>query len=100
VQAILRVERPAPGHLFWPELDVDIAVDSTAIALLPPCPRSCPHSRRSRPKGPLRELTGTAANQPRLDFRLLMERWRRIVARAGGCAGFRRRVGIGATLPG
>ncbi len=28
VEAILRVERPAPGHLHWPKLDVDLAVDS------------------------------------------------------------------------
>ena len=28
VEAILHVERPAPGHLHWPELDVDLAVDS------------------------------------------------------------------------
>jgi hypothetical protein len=28
VEQILRVERPAPGHLRWPELDVDLAVDS------------------------------------------------------------------------
>ena len=28
VEAILRLERPAPGHLRWPDLDVDLAVDS------------------------------------------------------------------------
>ncbi len=28
VEAILRIERPAPGHLRWPELDVDLALDS------------------------------------------------------------------------
>ena len=28
VEAILRLERPTPGHLFWPELDVDLALDS------------------------------------------------------------------------
>ena len=28
VDAILRLERPTPGHLSWPELDVDLAVDS------------------------------------------------------------------------
>ena len=26
--AVLRVELPAPGHLRWPELDVDLALDS------------------------------------------------------------------------
>jgi hypothetical protein len=28
VEAILRLERPAPGHLHWPDLDVDLAIDS------------------------------------------------------------------------
>lgn len=25
---ILRVEQPAPGHFYWPELDVDLGVES------------------------------------------------------------------------
>ena len=28
VQAILRLECPIPGHMYWPELDVDLALDS------------------------------------------------------------------------
>lgn len=28
VGAILNVERPQPHHLFWPDLDIDLAVDS------------------------------------------------------------------------
>lgn len=28
VEAILRLERPAPGHLNWPALDVDLGVDA------------------------------------------------------------------------
>ena len=28
VDAILRVARPTPAHLRWPDLDVDLAVDS------------------------------------------------------------------------
>jgi hypothetical protein len=28
VEAILRLERPAAGHLHWPELDVDLSLDS------------------------------------------------------------------------
>jgi len=28
VEAILGVERPAPTHLYWPELDVDLSVDA------------------------------------------------------------------------
>jgi len=28
VKAILHVERPQPHHLYWPDLDVDLSVDS------------------------------------------------------------------------
>ena len=28
VEAILRLERPTPRHLYWPEIDVDLSVDS------------------------------------------------------------------------
>ncbi len=28
VQAIHNVERPQPGHLYWPDLDVDLTLDS------------------------------------------------------------------------
>ena len=28
VKAMLAVERPLPHHLYWPELDVDLHVDS------------------------------------------------------------------------
>jgi Protein of unknown function (DUF2442) len=28
VSKILRVERPSPDHLFWPDLDVDLSVES------------------------------------------------------------------------
>jgi hypothetical protein len=28
VEAILRVERPQPDHLYWPDLDVDLSVAS------------------------------------------------------------------------
>lgn len=28
VQQVLVVELPSPGHLYWPELDVDLAVES------------------------------------------------------------------------
>jgi len=28
VDAILRLERPTPRHLYWPEIDVDLSVDA------------------------------------------------------------------------
>jgi hypothetical protein len=28
VEAILRLQRPHPNHLYWPDLDVDLSVES------------------------------------------------------------------------
>jgi hypothetical protein len=28
VEAILRLEQPRPGHLHWPDLDIDLSVNS------------------------------------------------------------------------
>jgi hypothetical protein len=28
IAQVTHVERPSPGHLYWPELDIDLAVDS------------------------------------------------------------------------
>ncbi len=28
VEAILRLERPSPAHFYWPDLDVDLGLDS------------------------------------------------------------------------
>ncbi len=28
VEAIIKLERPAPRHLYWPDLDVDLSIDS------------------------------------------------------------------------
>ena len=28
VEAIVQLEQPQPGHLYWPDLDVDLSVDS------------------------------------------------------------------------
>ena len=30
VQAILHLERPAPTHPYWPDLDIDLSLDSIA----------------------------------------------------------------------
>jgi hypothetical protein len=31
----LRLERPARGHLYWPDIDVDLSIDSIAPRALP-----------------------------------------------------------------
>jgi Protein of unknown function (DUF2442) len=28
IDALITIERPSPHHLYWPELDVDLAVES------------------------------------------------------------------------
>ncbi len=28
INAILKLERPSPRHLYWPEMDVDLSIDS------------------------------------------------------------------------
>jgi len=66
IRELTAVERPSPRHLYWPALDVDIAVDSLEhpekyplISRLPPSTRRrtaaaaarvAPAVRRSRPK--------------------------------------------------
>lgn len=47
VRALLRVERPSPHHLYWPELDVDLAVESIEH------PERYPLVSRVRPNKPL-----------------------------------------------
>ena len=41
-----RIERPAPDHLYWPELDVDLGLDSIER------PEAYPLVSRSRPVAP------------------------------------------------
>lgn len=48
VGQILNVEMPGKGHLYWPELDVDLAVDSIEN------PEAFPLLSRARPQTPQR----------------------------------------------
>ena len=45
VDQILKVERPQPTHLYWPDLDVDLAVESIEF------PERFPLVSRVRPRG-------------------------------------------------
>jgi Protein of unknown function (DUF2442) len=59
VDQILKVEMPGPGHLYWPDLDVDLAIESlesptafplvSRIATITP-PRKPKAKRKSEPK--------------------------------------------------
>ena len=44
VRQLTRIERPRPDHLYWPELDVDLAVESLEH------PERFPLKSKSRPK--------------------------------------------------
>jgi hypothetical protein len=46
ISAILKVELPGPGHLYWPELDVDLTVESIKY------PERYPLVSKSMPNAP------------------------------------------------
>ena len=46
VKAVLKVERPHPHHLHWPELDVDLHVDSIVHPERYPLVAAAPDSER------------------------------------------------------
>jgi hypothetical protein len=56
VDQILNVEMPGPNHLFWPDLDIDLAVDSIEN------PAAFPLVSRIRPR---RGKPGSRARQSR-----------------------------------
>jgi len=58
IAQISKVERPLPHHLYWPELDVDLHLDSIDQ------PESYPLVSSVRPKTPLRR-TATARSHGR-----------------------------------
>jgi hypothetical protein len=57
VREITSVERPSPGHLYWPDLDIDLAVESIDN------PERFPLVSRARPNKPL-QRTGTPRRSP------------------------------------
>ena len=57
IEQILHVEMPGPDHLYWPDLDVDLAVESIES------PEAFPLVSRARPNGALQWTT--RARSPR-----------------------------------
>jgi hypothetical protein len=53
IQAISRVELPSPSHLYWPDLDIDLAVESLSH------PDRYPLISRVQPNKPLQPTSGT-----------------------------------------
>jgi hypothetical protein len=52
VSGVLHVERPQPHHLYWPDLDIDLSVDSILN------PEHFPLVSRERPTPPLHQVAG------------------------------------------
>jgi len=64
VGGVLHVERPGPNHLYWPDLDIDVAVDSILNpARYPLISRDRPSKRLQRGAG--RAKPKTTAGRPR-----------------------------------
>jgi len=66
VGGVLHVERPEPNHLYWPDLDIDVAVDSILNpARYPLISRERPNQRLPRTTGPGGSKPKTAPRRPR-----------------------------------
>ena len=66
VAGVLHVERPQPHHLYWPELDIDIDVQSIlAPERFPLVSRERPNPRLQRAAGPRRAKTKPLPRRPR-----------------------------------
>jgi hypothetical protein len=62
IREITNVELPSPHHLYWPALDVDLAVDSLShperYPLVSEAQPTKAHRRRSATRAPRRRLRG------------------------------------------
>ena len=57
IRQISRVQRPSPNHLYWPELDIDLAVDSLDH------PEAYPLVSAVRPAGRLQQVSRKRAGR-------------------------------------
>ncbi len=51
IRELTRVERPSMHHLYWPDLDIDLAVESLEHPELYPLISTAALTRRARPAG-------------------------------------------------
>ncbi len=66
VAGVLHVERPHPHHLYWPDLDIDLSMESILNpGRFPLVSRERPNSRSQRPAGQRRARTKAAPPRPR-----------------------------------
>lgn len=57
IRQLSRVERPSPHHLYWPELDVDLAVDSLDYPARYPLVSKARSNQRMQLRDPLDQPT-------------------------------------------
>jgi hypothetical protein len=60
IREIMSVERPSPHHLRWPDLDIDLAVESIEF------PERFPLVSGARPHGPSRRMAPARARSKKL----------------------------------
>ena len=66
VAGVLHVERPQPHHLYWPDLDIDVAVESILNpGRFPLLSRERPNKRLQRAAGARRATAKTTPRRPR-----------------------------------
>jgi hypothetical protein len=66
VRAITNVELPSPHHLYWPELDIDLAVESIEYPEKYPLVSQAQPNRRLPPTKARRQSTKKRGRQTRL----------------------------------
>lgn len=66
IAEITRVELPSPHHLYWPDLDIDLAVDSLQHPERYPLVSKAQPNRRLQPTKARRRRASTAKSERRL----------------------------------
>ena len=66
VREIANVQLPSPHHLYWPDLDIDLAVESLEHPEKYPLVSKAPPHRRVQPPKARRASTKARSSRPRL----------------------------------
>jgi hypothetical protein len=66
VRQITHVELPSPHHLYWPDLDIDLAVESIEFPAKYPLISKVQHNRRLQPTKARRRSTKKPRRAARL----------------------------------
>jgi hypothetical protein len=66
IRQISQVERPCPDHLYWPDLDIDLAVDSLTHPERYPLISRAQPPKRLQPTKARPRIVNKRQNRPRL----------------------------------